>query len=365
MAERPPPSTGHLSRFTGPLQLPEPRDLVKTAAHAALATAWRGLQPQSRERFARSPDQRLLRRLYYRTDDGWQAPLFRLEPRPGATGEPVVLAHGLGVNRHSLDFDPKLSLARALQAEGYAVYLLEHRGDRSAIAPPKPRPWDFDDLATQDLPAALDQVREHSGFERVLFVGHGLGGQLLYAHLAHTRGDDVAAACAISAPVRFTAATSRARNLRQAMRLLPGNLRLPARAASALSATSLQVEGQTEGPVHRGLLVHGSEDLHVGLLRQVLLWFEAGALVDRDDRIDYACALHGLKTPLQLVTSWGDRLCRPEDATAVLAHVAGPTDLVELDASWGHLDPLLGREAGSSVHPHIVRFLGRFRGACW
>jgi len=338
---------------------------VRTAAHAALATAWRGLQPQSRERFTRPPNPRVLARLYYRTDDGWQAPLFRLDPCPGGAGEPVVLVHGLGVNRHSLDYDPKLSLARTLAAEGFSVYLLEHRGDRSAIAPPTARAWDFDDLATQDLPAALQAIREHSGFAKALYVGHGLGGQLLYAHLAHSRGDDVAAGCAISAPVRFSASTSRARTLRRAARLLPGIMRLPTRALSAISAPSLQEAGRTEGAVHRGLLVHGAEDLHLGLLRQVLRWFEAGALVDRDDRVDYACALHGLKTPLQLVTSWGDSLCRPEDATPVLAHMAGPTDLVELDASWSHLDPLLGRDAAGAVHTHIVRFLDRFRGACW
>ncbi|HJN73118.1 MAG TPA: alpha/beta hydrolase [Myxococcota bacterium] len=365
MAEKPPPSSAHLSSFAGPLQLPVPRDLVRSAAHAALAAAWRGMRPNTGERFTRAPEKRLLSRLYYRADDGWQAPLFRLEPRPGAPGEPVVLAHGLGVNRHCLDFDPKLSLARTLNAEGYAVYLLEHRGDRSAIAPPKAPSWDFDDLATRDIPAALDAVRAHSGAARVLYVGHGLGGQLLYAHLAHSRGEDIAGACSISAPVRFTAPTSQARALRKAARFLPGALRLPTRAASAMSATSLMGEGLTEGPVHRGLLVHASEDLHVGLLRQVLRWFEAGALVDRDDRIDYACALHGLKTPIQLVTSWGDPLCRPEDATPVLSHLAGPSDLVELDASWNHLDPLLGKDAPSRVYSHIVRFLGRFREACW
>lgn len=365
MAEKPLPSSGHLSRFTGPLQLPEPRDLVRSAAHAALATAWRGLQPQSRERFTAPPDARLLNRLYYRADDGWQAPLFRVEPRCGAPGEPVVLAHGLGINRHSLDYDPKLSLARALSAEGFAVYLWEHRGDRSAIAPPKAASWDFDDLVTRDLAAAIDAVKAHSGYERVLFVGHGLGGQALYAHLAHTRGDDIAGATTLSAPVRFQAPTTQARALRQAMRLLPGTLRLPTRAAQALSATSTRGDGLTDGSIHRGLLVHGSEDLHVGLLRQVLLWFETGCLVDRDDRLDYACALHGLKTPLQLITSWGDSLCRPEDATAVMAHLDGPQDLVELDATWNHLDPLLGAQAPSRVHPHVVRFLSRHRGACW
>ena len=365
MADQPPLPDAPLSHRPEPLRLPQPRDLVRTAARAALAGAYRGLQKESREKFARDPAREPLARVYYRTDDGWQAPLFRVEPPPGAPGEPVLLAHGLGTNRYSLDYAPELSLARTLRARGFAVYLLEHRGDRSAIAPPDPKPWDFDDLATRDLPAAIDAVRAHSGYNRVLYVGHGLGGQLLYAHLAHSRGEDVAAATCISAPVRFRSQASHPRALRLASLLVPGALKMPAHAANVLRSPSVSGTHHTDGDVRRGWMLHATEDVSVGLLRQVLRWLEAGCLVDRHDRVDYAAACQGVRTPLQLVTSWGDSLCRPDDATPVLEHVSGPTELVELDASWSGLDPLVGRDAPSRVHPDIARWLARFRRDCW
>ncbi|MCP4804347.1 MAG: alpha/beta hydrolase [Proteobacteria bacterium] len=365
MASQPPLPEAPLSQRPEPLRLPQPRDLVKTAARAALAGAYRGLQKDKRDKFAKAPEREPLSRVYYRTDDGWQAPLFRVEPLPGAPGEPVLLAHGLGTNRFSLDYAPELSLARSLRARGFAVYLFEHRGDRSAIAPPHAGAWDFDDLATRDLPAAIDQIRAHSGFRRVLYVGHGLGGQLLYAHLAHSRGEDVAAATCISAPVRFRSPPSNTRALRLASLLLPGGLRVPAHAANVLRSPTLDGTAHTDGEIRRGWMLHATEDVSVGLLRQVLRWLEAGSLVDRHDRVDYAAACHGVRTPVQLVTSWGDSLCRPDDATPVLEHLSGPSELVELDASWSGLDPLVGRDAPTRVHPDVARWLARFRRDCW
>jgi predicted alpha/beta hydrolase len=348
-----------------PLRLPEPRELVKSTAKAALAAAFRGVQPDSRERYTRAPERVPLRRLYYRTDDGWQAPLFQLEPLPGASGEPLVLLHDLGVNRHSLDFAEGLSLARSLRQAGYTVFLMEHRGDRSAVPPEHPLPYDFDTLATQDLPCAIDLVLEVSGFSRVMAVGHSFGGQLLYAHLAHSRGAELAALVTLGAAVEFRAPASQARALRLASHLLPAGLTLPLRAASVLSSPSASSPGRCSGEVRRGLLVHGSEDLSLGLARQVLRWLETGHLVDRDDRVDYVEALTGLRVPTMVVASQGDALCRPEQAVPVLDRLAGPTRLLELDRSWGHFDALLSEQAPELVHRPLVEFLEPYRRDCW
>ena len=159
----PPLLTSHVSG-PGTVDVPrqptweEPaRRLARQAARAALAVTWRSLAPEGREPFAVPPAGYPWRldRVYYEADDGWRAPLFRLDPRPGGAGEPVVLAHGLGWNHHILDYRADLSLARTLSVQGFTVYLLEHRGDRSALPPAEgerststtsppgicPRPW--------------------------------------------------------------------------------------------------------------------------------------------------------------------------------------------------------------------------------
>jgi predicted alpha/beta hydrolase len=353
------------------LKLPRPpAGLAGVAARAALATAYRVARPESPEPFVRAPHKAALSRHYYESEDGWQAALFCLPPLPGAAGEPVVLAHGLGVNRHSLDWAGDLSLARALQQAGFSVFLMEHRGDRSAVAPEDARPFDFDDIAAQDVPAALDQVRERTGYPRVHWVGHALGGQLLYAHLAHERGDGVAACVSMCAPVRFPVDPSRRRAAAVARQLLPSSARLPLRAAAAVMAPGVhpgeRLAGpESSGPVARGVLVHGVEDVSGAMMRQALQWLKSGTLCDRHDRVDYLEAIAGLPTPLLLVSARGDALCPPEAAAPALDVLAGPQAALTLDRGWGHMDPLLGRRAPERVFPEVVSWLHTHRRLAW
>ncbi len=349
-----------LSRKPKALDVPEPRDLLGQVAKVALAAAFRASQPKLGERFEKAPDQPLLRRLYYRADDGWQAPLFRLEAPAGTSGEPVILAHGLGVNRYSLDYASGLSLARAIRAAGFEVFLLEHRGDRSALRPPRARPFDVDDIATRDVPAAIDAVRHDTGFERVLFVGHALGGQLLYAHMAHARGDDLAAAVTLCAAVRFDGPSTTARSVPVVRALLPRRWHLPMRLAATLAAPRMPSIGHVPGELARGLLLHGTEDLGLGVARQVLLWLETGTLCDRDDRLDYLEALAGVPTPTLVLAGAQDSICPPEHALPVLDYLPGELQILP----GGHLDPLLG-QAREQAWPRVVSWLEKHRRACW
>jgi lysosomal acid lipase/cholesteryl ester hydrolase len=41
--------------------------------------------------------------------------------------------------------------------------------------------WCFDDYAKKDLPATLDYIREETGYDKLHWVGHSMGGMLYYA----------------------------------------------------------------------------------------------------------------------------------------------------------------------------------------
>jgi len=347
-----------LEKRSGGLVLPEPSDVVASVAKAALAAAFRVAQPESREKFETPPDRPVLRRLYYTTEDGWQAPLFRLEAPPGATGEPVIVAHGLGINRHAVDYGPDLSLARAIRDAGFEVFLLEHRGDASAIAPPRARGFDFDDIAAQDIPAAIDRVRADTGFGRVLFVGHAMGGQLLYAHLAHSRGDDVAGAVALCAAVEFE--RDPRRRLQVLRALMPRRWALPTRLIDVLTAPQARSSVDVAGELERGLRLHASQDVGVGVARQALVWLEAGVLCDRHNRLDYIEALAGVATPTLVLAASDDQAHPAHRCVAVLDQLPGKLHVVQ----GSHLAPLLG-DARHEAWEHVIGWLEEHRKDCW
>ena len=351
-----------------PLAVGDPRRWVAELGLAVLKGAWAVRHPF--EPFVERGGLPALEPLYYQASDGWEAPLWRLEPKPGAAAEPVVLAHALGCAPGSLHWTEQASLARALQAAGYAVYLLEHRGDRNALCGPGAGPCDFDGLVEHDVPAALAAVTRDSGFPRALWLGHGLGGQALLAHLARGGAADLAGAAVLGAAASFSSASSRARVLGLAARMLPANLRVPIRRMAQLSAArgasveDLGLGRDLEGPRARGLLLRGAEDVGVGFVAQAARWMESGTLCDREDRVDYVAALAGVCLPVLGISARGDRVCAPEQLDAALAQLApeGVSRLV-LDETWSHLDLLVGRRAAETVAPAIVEFFAAHRDA--
>jgi len=354
--------------------LPQAKRWGTFAAKMTLRAAYRGLQPTAQEAFSKGPDQPRLRRFYAETDDGWHLPIYRLPVMPQGSGEPILLAHDLGFNHHSLQFHRDRSLAWALQAAGFAVFFLAHRGDHGTVAPTKPGPWDFDTIAQIDVPAVVDAILERTGFERLSWVGHGFGGQLLYAYLANTTENRIASASCLCAPVRFTSPKSHARAMRMALGLLPANFELPTRKISralspALRSGSTQMKQlglqSADGETARGLLLHATENLGAGLLRQVLGWAERGYLSDSSGYQDLAACMEGIELPFQLIASKGDDSCPPASAFAVTDFIDGPIDTVTLDTSWGHRDPLLSPKAATAVFPQIVTWMNKHRKLAW
>jgi pimeloyl-ACP methyl ester carboxylesterase len=357
--------------------------VLRQLADAALASAWRGMQPGERGPFLKG-EIAPLDRLHYRADDGWEADLFHL-PAVRGGGEPVLLAHGLGGSHRDFSLAGPASLATCLREAGFSVYLLETRGDPSGVGPSESAAiagqtfdahdfdarhfgahhFDADDIALRDLPAALDRVLGHSGFARALFVGHGFGAQL-WCLAAGVGGEDRVAAATLLAPaVRFRAPASALLTAGLVANLLPPGWALPTRRVQQLATPFVHGGADlwspgTDGALARGRLRHGSADLHAGVLRQVARWISRGELTDRSGRLDVVAALRPL--PAQVVVPDLDPACPPW-ATEVLVERLGAERLA-LAGGWGHLDPLLGTRAPTELFPAVVRFLDRQRRRC-
>jgi len=359
-----------------PVALPGPRmRIAARTLRLALTAAHACVQRGGRERFAEEPSPSAVERIPYATDDGWQCSLFRCPPPPGAPGEPVLLAHALGWNRLTFDFAAGDGLVHLLHAAGFDVFLWEHRADGSAFAPRRPTACDADAIASQDLPAALDAVRARTGAARVGWVGHGLGGQLLYLHLALDPEAPLFAAACLGAAVRFARPASSARTAGLVAGLLPARLGLPTRQVLRLlspgaggagwAVPALDCRG-LEGPRLRGLLNHGADDLRGGLVRQVARWIEQGVLGDAQGRVDCLEALRGHPLPLLVLAADEDTICRPAAALAVLEALgAGERRSAVVRGPCGHLDLVQGEVCRRVTGPAVVDWLARHRQRAW
>ena len=303
----------------------------------------------------------------YTTDDGCTNQL-RHYPADGA---PVLLVHGMGANHYNYDFREEVSLAAYLQAEGWDVWVVGLRGDPGSEPAEKrqEKVYTFDEFAAHDLPAAVDRVLELTGEEQVGWVGHSMGGMLLYAYLRQ-HPDRVAAGVAVSSPVQFGEQPPLHGVVRHTGWTVPGQGRVrqdvAAKAFAPLAYNNPIIRKLTWRPnmdpaVTRGLAKVAIEDMPHAFTRQVLTWLDGRAFVDGDGR-SWVEPHRG--TPLMVMG--GDKdLVAPWDNVHPACAVYSPCELVHLspdggfDRHYGHLDPMLGVTAERDVYPLIGDFLER------
>lgn len=131
---------------------------------------------------------------YVTTDDDWELAVSEYHDpvhRPVTKKYPVLLCHGLGNSHLMFDLMPEYSLANWLVEQGYAVYSVDLRGhglsEKPNVKVPfngKKKTWDwgFPDYLQRDLKATVDHVLKRSGADSLHFIGHSMGGILLFCY---------------------------------------------------------------------------------------------------------------------------------------------------------------------------------------
>jgi predicted alpha/beta hydrolase len=314
------------------------------------------------------------------TPDGWRLALHRHRARDRSAGLPVLLCGGFSCNRHFVDYDERYSLARFLARAGFDAWVLELRGrglSRPTEACRRPGRWTFDDLATIDVPAAVDHVVRETGRE-VAWVGHSMGGMVLYAYLGTRPGAPVRAGVTIASPVRFSVGGSvLLQRIGEAMLSVPlGDIvrqRLFLGALWWILAPTSGIEvGMNTANIDRRDV---GRALRLSLgnvsrfkLRQFSRWAFEGTFTSADGRVDYLDALAAVATPLLVVAGSADRLATPAAVRLALDRLPSATyrefgrahgDAVD----YGHVDLILGRAAPTEVFPVVAGWLAKHSSA--
>ena len=318
------------------------------------------------------------------TDDGWQVATFHVPPAPGTEtlahhGTPVLLAHGTCVNRMNLSFSGS-DMARHLSSNGFDVWLLEYRGDRTS-SPPDARTWrqgdwDADDIAGHDIPAVLAHIRQHTGREQVFWLGHSLGGILGYIVAQGPHGGSLAGLVAVGAPGALYHPNDAALFAARHSPLLPRATQLPTRPLTRFlmptvrftpDAYLLHLIFNVENNRPERLLefaAHGMENTASGLTRQYAGWIRHGPLKSRDGTVDYSAGLANIQVPTLLLAGRVDHIVPAWTVRYAYDHI-GSTDKTEviLGVGWGtrfdygHGDLMVGDRAAEEVFPIVVEWL--------
>jgi polyhydroxyalkanoate synthase len=316
-----------------------------------------------------------------RTSDGWELALVQYKPEGERTGRPVLLCHGISANDRNMDLDERHSLARWLARQGREAWTVSLRGGglSDAVDELKGRKpgFDFDTLWREDVTAAIAFVRERTGGEPIDYVGHSMGGMLVYAYLSQG-GGGLNAVATLGSPTRLDwGGTLESFAASWGPTFLSKETILPLAAAAQLApdfdpespTNPLQLllynPKNTLPDTWKKLTTLGTADLSGGLALQLLRMVTDGGFNSADETIDYRKDMARIRVPVLVVAGKLDRVGTPVAVKDGYRALGGPKGWLLIseangaEAEYGHMDLLLGERAPEEVWVKVLDFLNR------
>jgi pimeloyl-ACP methyl ester carboxylesterase len=338
---------------------------------------------------------------YALTADGWRLGVRHLRPDVPDPGKlPVVLCHGLGLNGTFWTItDPRTHLPAQLLARGYEVFIFDFRGSgesakvgeigrvnarlRETFLPEYGEGrWNVDEVVRYDVPAVLDYVRRATGKDRVNWVGHSLGGMLMFPYLELSPEPwRVANLVAMGATIEFDKAPqSDMLRANRGLRLLalfasPGRLGRPLMCTRFPGLDRIDQFYYTAANVDRTTVArfygYTLEDTGRGALRQLDPYLQYGRFVSADRATDYVARLTDVKVPVLMVAGDGD-VMSDVPSTLLTFHALGSADKTLMRcgraeghvADYGHCDLVWSRYAPREVFPPVLDWLDARQPIC-
>jgi pimeloyl-ACP methyl ester carboxylesterase len=344
-------------------------------------------------RYAPEPFHRPCREGFAVTADGWRLGVRHIAPiHPDPTKLPVVLCHGLGLNGTFWTITDD-HLAQQLAAAGYHVFIPDMRGSgASHKAGPigwinqgllRQTPmlevgdgdWTVDDEIQYDVPAILDYVQAHTGHDRVNWVGHSLGGMLMFAFL-ETQPHAPRIANFVGMGSTIQQYTYPQTPMLRANRAIRGLLRVVSTGRMARPMmfgrppglekvdrfyyTAANVDKSTVDRFYGYTL----ENPGRGALEQLDPYLEIGRFLSADRSIDYVANLDRVQTPLLMIAGEGD-VMSDIPSTYLTFNAVSSTDKTLLRFGrmhghvddYGHCDLVWSRHAPREIFPEIIAWL--------
>jgi len=309
---------------------------------------------------------------WIRTPDLWHVRLCRYRRKAG--GEPVLLLHGTLANHLTFAVPQGRSLIDTLTAQGYDCWCLDLRGTRSSVPPygVSRRHATLDAMLEHDLPAVVQFIRQTSGFNQIHWVGHSLGGMLLYAYEIAYGCEHLASGTTLGAPPGFIDIHQ---NLpRSSGILIQAFARLGDHILRAFAPvvpiirpnfTMVPVNWQNMNrAVGSAAFFNFTDCVPLPVAAELAFWMSSGHWRMLDDEIDVVADLDTLETPLFTLFGQHDVLVPLSTATRFFNALPGRKKQMAIlsvengySADYNHLDLLFAANAVDEVYEPIVEWI--------
>jgi lysosomal acid lipase/cholesteryl ester hydrolase len=349
---------------------------------------------------AEDPDLRPCTDGFAITEDGWHLGMRHFRPEHPDPGKyPVVLCHGLGLNGTFWTITDD-HLPAQLAARGYEVFVVDLRGSgashrdgllgkinrglrQTPLLEIKEGKWTVDDQSFQDVPAILHYVEAATGSPKVNWVGHSLGGMLIYPFLEFSpEAGRIASYVGMGATAILAEAPQRdmlranrglrilllgistGRAARPMMFIRPPNMG----AIDRFYFTPEVVDQRTVSRFYGYTL----ENPGRGALKQLDPYLACGHMLSADRQIDYAAHLGRVTVPTLLVAGEAD-IMSDIPSTELTFDALGSPDktLIRFGrregqvADYGHCDLVWSRNAPAEVFPALADWLDLHQPGVW
>ncbi|HJN77870.1 MAG TPA: alpha/beta hydrolase [Myxococcota bacterium] len=312
------------------------------------------------------------------TDDGAAIVLTRR----AAEGPPVVIVHGISSNHHCWDLTRERSLAVYLQEQGFDAWLVDLRGHGDATLDADEKRqwagWSIDHYGQHDIPAAVDFVRQETGYEQVGYVGHSLGGMVgaIYVGTQPGAEDALSSLIAVGSPMDFSDPDPVMWSALYSagftwIPLIPSGLggRFAALFdGKTFTRADVWAQELLFTDIEQGFVplmyANVASPLTRGELLQLSRVVETQSFVSAEGSIDYTRALNDVTTPTLVIAGRGDQIA-PVDRVYAYYDEVGATEkafvvagrATGFAADYGHLDLPLGDHAREEIYPLIAEWL--------
>lgn len=308
-------------------------------------------------------------RTHVLTEDGQRLVLRRLRIESDPELPPVMLLHGLGANHHTFHFAER-SLAEWLAARGHDVWLPELRGHGSSTT--TDYDWRIDEYLLHDIPALLNEIRRQTGREDVRWVGHSMGGVLLYCYGIMHPEEPINRGLAIASALDYSVGSTGFRGLLKLRPLIEAIPAIPWGTLTHLLAPAIgrgvplerfnvwptNIEPKITRRIHARVF----HSIPTSLLHSLSTTFEDEGF-RLADGFEFVTNSQNLSFPVRLIAGSQDQ----QVSVDAIHHTSG---LIGENASvrvfgreygevddYGHFDLILGRRAQVEVWPEIASWL--------